>query len=313
MSTPKPTLQTTDSLLLCNECGTQYPVTSQASKDSCKICDDPRQYVPATGQVFTTLGELKEKGHRNVWWRDEVDERVWFVRTEPKFAIGQRAILLQTPAGNILWDLIALLDQPTVDQIHSLGGLAAIVISHPHYYTTWSEWSRTFKCPVYVGEPDKPWLERVGSPGAEVRFVREKYESVLGEGSGVTVMLAGGHFDGSLLLHWDEKLFIADTIFTSPSATNPVPGKDGVISFTFFWSIPNRIPLHPDAILSIWHQVKPLIFHTAFGAFSGQDVRTRPNEHARATGGVKGRLLESCKIYIRAMGWTVHPLLEETL
>ena len=91
------------------------------------------------------------------------------------------------------------------------------------------------------------------------------------------------------------------------------PLQINVISFTFFWSIPNRIPLHPDAILSIWHQVKPLTFHTAFGAFAGQDVRTRPNEHARATGGVKGRLLESCKIYIRAMGWEVHPLLEETL
>ena len=98
-------------------------------------------------------------------------------------------------------------------------------------------------------------------------------------------------------------LFNADTFFTSPSGTNPVPGKPGVISFSFFWSIPNRIPLHPDDILKIWNLVKGLDFHTCMGAFKGQDVRTQPNEKERGTGGVKGRLLESAKIYVGAMGW----------
>ena len=32
-----------------------------------------------------------------------------------KFAIGQRAMLLQTESGNILWDMISLLDDDTVD------------------------------------------------------------------------------------------------------------------------------------------------------------------------------------------------------
>lgn len=107
----------------------------------------------------------------------------------------------------------------------------------------------------------------------------------------------------------------ADTIFTSPSGTNPVPGKPGVISFSFFWSIPNRIPLHPDDILSIWQKVKPFDFHTCMGAFKGQDVRTMPNEAERGTGGAKGRLLESCKIYVGAMGWRVggHGIFEEGL
>lgn len=106
-----------------------------------------------------------------------------------------------------------------------------------------------------------------------------------------------------------ESSFLLFTMFNSDVSHS----QDGVISFTFFWSIPNRIPLHPDDILSIWRQVKLLEFHTAFGAFKGQDVRTRPNEKARGTGGIKGRLLESCKIYIKAMGWDSHALLEETL
>ena len=70
-----------------------------------------------------------------------------------QFAIGERAELIQTDKGNILWDLIPFLDQETVDKIVDLGGLEAIVISHPHYYSTWADWSRTFNGPVYVSCP----------------------------------------------------------------------------------------------------------------------------------------------------------------
>ena len=33
---------------------------------------------------------------------------------------------------------------------------------------------------------------------------------------GVTAIKTGGHFSGSLVLHWERKLFIADTIVTVP-------------------------------------------------------------------------------------------------
>ena len=58
------------------------------------------------------------------------------IYTQPDFAIAQRALLIRTPAGNFLWDCIALIDDATVDLIKGLGGLAGIAISHPHYYTT---------------------------------------------------------------------------------------------------------------------------------------------------------------------------------
>ncbi|KAK3673093.1 hypothetical protein LTR78_006933 [Recurvomyces mirabilis] len=313
-------LQSSDDFLLCNACGTQYPVNTQSNKDSCKICDDPRQFVPPEGQTFTTLATLRNQGHRNVWWQDKQNRKIWSVRTEPqirsmKFAIGERAMLLQTEAGNILWDLIPFLDAETVDRINDFGGLKAIVISHPHYYSTWADWSRTFSCPVYVGAHDKEWLGQIHREGTELRFLIDIHTPLLHPESGVTAILAGGHFPGSLLLHWKQakSLFIADTIFTSPSATNPVPGKEGVISFTFFWSIPNRIPLHPDDILMIWNKVKHLEFHSAYGAFKGMDVYTMSNEAGRGTGGVKGRLLQSCKIYVGAMGWREHSVFEEVL
>jgi hypothetical protein len=36
------------------------------------------------------------------------------IGTQPSFAIGQRALLICTPHGNILWDCIAMLDAATV-------------------------------------------------------------------------------------------------------------------------------------------------------------------------------------------------------
>lgn len=114
------TVSHTDSLLVCVACGTQFDVEDQgrALLTRCRICDDPRQFVPPAGQAFTTLAELKRKGkgkaggtrYRNRWKCIEGDERFWSVWTEPKFAIGQRAILISTPLGNILWDCITFLD-----------------------------------------------------------------------------------------------------------------------------------------------------------------------------------------------------------
>lgn len=167
---------------------------------------------------------------------------------------------------------------------------------------------------MFVGAPDSQWLQRRDAPNTDLRLLSETYTPILpSEIDGVTAILTGGHFDGSLLLHWEKQLFIADTILATPSGVNPEPGKKGVVSFTFMWSIANRIPMHPDAVLRIWKCIKGLEFHTAFGAFKGQDVRSVGNERARGTGGVKGRLLESAKIYVRAMGWEDHAILTETV
>ena len=59
-----------------------------------------------------------------------------------------------TPNGNVLWDCISLIDEATVTLIKGLGGLNAIAISHPHFYTTLGEWSRAFGgVPVYTSMP----------------------------------------------------------------------------------------------------------------------------------------------------------------
>ncbi|MCJ1242885.1 hypothetical protein MMC30_000081 [Trapelia coarctata] len=286
-------------LLICGACGTQFSATREDGKKDCRICDDPRQFVPPTGQAFTTLREMREGKYENKWKQDEVDKRVWSVWTEPKFGIGERAILLQAAGGNVLWDLIAYLDEGTIEKIKSLGGLKAIVISHPHYYTTYTEWARAFGCPVYISAEDEKWLDRMDARDVERRIIKGGTETIV---EGVTAIKTGGHFDGSLVLHWDEKLFIADTLLTVQSAYYHVDRPPGTTSYAFMYSIPNFIPLPPDEVMKIWRALKPFLFTSTHGAFVGTDVRAAD---------VKKRVLESAKIQIRAEGYTKHILLDE--
>ncbi|KAL8676355.1 MAG: hypothetical protein Q9186_007114 [Xanthomendoza sp. 1 TL-2023] len=178
--------------------------------------------------------------HRNKWEQDPENQNIWSIWTEPKFAIGQRAILLQTPSGNVLWDLITLLDDNIVDfvnliqhplnkyfpiyapdkssKIQSKGGLQAIIISHPHYYTTHTDWSKLFNCPVYISANDKEWLCRKDPTSDLIKYIdgpAPMYETIL---PAVTAIKTGGHFPGSLVLHWENSLFIADTIMTVPES-----------------------------------------------------------------------------------------------
>ena len=84
---------------ICTACGTQFP-ESAAPPPACPICNDERQYVPPAGQGWTDLEKLR-KGHRNSFLKKE--EGLYGIGTVPDFAIGQRALLLRTPAGNVLW------------------------------------------------------------------------------------------------------------------------------------------------------------------------------------------------------------------
>ena len=113
---------------ICSNCGTSYPDTD-APPSRCLICDDERQYVPRGGQAWITQEELAS-GHVNAW--RQLETNLFEIHTLPQFGIRQRALLLRTSAGNILWDCIALLDDATEVLVRALGGLRAIAISHPH-------------------------------------------------------------------------------------------------------------------------------------------------------------------------------------
>lgn len=303
----------TGSWLVCTACGTQFPTSDRQQLKTCFICDDQRQFTLPTGQAFTTLDELRLR-NKNTWTPFKGDNRFISIVTEPKVGIGQRAIFIKTPKGNVLWDCITLLDDETIAKIKELGGLKAIVISHPHYYTTHVEWARVFDCPVFLAKEDKQWTTQIS--GHQV-FVEETELDlpIDGQPSGVKVLKLGGHFPGSFVSLYDGHLLIADTLVTTPSGlgswdtdalgvarTRP----KGMTSYAFMWSIPNMIPLRPSELERMWSILKKYDFSSTHGAFPGIDiVKTAPE--------MKQRVLESMQIQIKYMGYEDHAFLTETV
>ena len=142
---------------ICETCGSQF-TPSDAPPRSCPICEDERQFVPPSGQKWTTLDALARR-HFNCYQQHEPG--LIGVGTVPKFSIGQRALILRAGEGNILWDCIPFIDAATIEIVKGLGGLAGIAISHPHYYATMVEWSRAFGgVPIHLHAADRQWIMR---------------------------------------------------------------------------------------------------------------------------------------------------------
>lgn len=138
--------------------------------------------------------------------------------TSPSFGIGERTILLTTPHGTVMWDLLAYLDDDTIAKLKAppFNGLEAIVISHPHYYTNHLDWAEAFDCPVYIAAEDEIWTCQKDIHGRRKLIVGTTEEIV----PNVTAIKVGGHFPGSLVLHWEDMLLIADSIVTQPVSEN---------------------------------------------------------------------------------------------
>ena len=107
---------------ICKQCGTQYPDSDQPPA-GCTICLDDRQYVRFGGQEWTTLDELRQT--RTLTFTEE-GEGITGIGMEPPFAINQRPLLLQSKAGNVLWDCCTVLTDAAVAEIKTRGGLTAI-------------------------------------------------------------------------------------------------------------------------------------------------------------------------------------------
>lgn len=239
---------------ICVTCGTQYPASAEPPA-GCPICEDDRQYVNPGGQQWTTLAEMRGHYHNRF---APVEAGVTAIVTEPSFAIGQTAHLIQTPRGNVLWDCLTYLDETTVAEITQHGGLAAIAISHAHYYSTMAEWSRAFgDVPIYLHAANRRWVMR---PSEAIRYFDEDASEILPD---VTVIRCGGHVPGAMVLHWaggsDGKgaLFSGDTI-------QVVADRNWV---SFMYSYPNSIPLDADSVRRIVAAVEPYPFERVYGAF----------------------------------------------
>jgi hypothetical protein len=177
---------------ICVQCGTQFGETAD-QPSRCPICKDERQFVRHGGQEWTTLERLADEHHNR--FEDEAPQLLG-IGTDPEFAIGQRALLLQSPGGNLLWDCISLLDDKTIAEVRAHGGIRAIAISHPHYYSSMVEWSERLDAQIFLHAADRKWVMRE-SP--RIQFWEGTTQPLW---DGLTLINCGGHFDGGTVLHW---------------------------------------------------------------------------------------------------------------
>jgi len=237
---------------ICTTCGTQH-APSDAPPAGCAICLDPRQYVTALGQSWTTLDALR-RTHMNAWRQIEPD--LFGVGTVPGFAIGQRALLLRTKAGNVLWDCISLLDDATAAIVRALGGIATIAISHPHYYAAMVEWAQAFGATVLLHEADRAHVMR---PDPAVSFWSGETRTIA---PGVTLLRLGGHFAGGTVLHWAGGAAGAGALLSGDIVQ---VGPDRQVSF--MRSYPNLIPLDAGSVRHIAACLAPYRFEPIYGAW----------------------------------------------
>lgn len=239
---------------ICKTCGAQH-APSPNPPDHCAICDDERQYLGANGQEWIDR-ETISASHAND--RRELEPGLSGIGLAPAIGIGQRALLIHTPDGNVLWDCVPMLDGQTAERIRALGGLKAMCFSHPHFYTGMAEWSAALGgVPIHLPEADLPHVMHP-SPWIEPWF-----GDVLDILPGVTVHRLGGHFTGSSVLEWsagaDGKgvLLTGDTIQVAPDPN----------WVSFMRSYPNMIPLPAREVRRIAERTAALRFDRIYGGW----------------------------------------------
>jgi glyoxylase-like metal-dependent hydrolase (beta-lactamase superfamily II) len=245
---------------ICRTCGVQY-APSEQPPERCPICEDERQYVGWNGQQWTTLAALRAEGRHNRMYDEEPG--LTAIDTQPSVAIGQRALVVQMPHGNVMWDCITLVEDATIAAIRERGGLAAIAISHPHFYASCVTWSQAFgDCPIYIHRADAEWVQY---PAPAVRLWAGETLEIL---PGLTLINTGGHFEGSQALHWAAGCDGRGAILTGDTVTVVMDRR----YVSFMYSYPNLIPLGERAIQRIVESLRPFPYEKVYGGWNGRVV-----------------------------------------
>ncbi|MDJ0354828.1 hydrolase [Paenarthrobacter sp. PH39-S1] len=247
----------------CATCAIEHPCTP-IPPQLCEICTDERQYVPASGQRWTTREELAAAGHQ-ITVR-ELEPDLYAVECVPEFGIGQRGLLLRTAHGNLLWEPPGFIDDAGIAAIRTLGGITVITASHPHLTGSSIQWSHAFgSVPVYVAAADKTWIRR---PDPVIQL----WDTALELLPGVRMIPCGGHFAGSSIVHWRDGAAGQGAILTGDTIGI---GADRA-SVNVMRSYVNNIPLPERAVRKILDTVMPLPFDRIYSAFRAVGSGSRP-------------------------------------
>ena len=262
----------------CATCGTGYP-PSDAPPAECPICLDERQYLPPGGQRWTTQAELRKTHQSDL---RELEPGLLGVGASPGIGIAQRALVIAQPGGGVMWDCTQLVTDEAVDRIKQQGGVRAIAVSHPHFFTAMNDWSAALgNVPIVLHQE----LQRhVANQGPNVTYWSGETHDL---GQGITLVRGGGHFTGSTWLHWaggaggKGAIFTADTIMVVPDTR----------WVSFMYSYPNLIPLPPREVHRIVATTTPFAFDRIYSGWWDRVL-----EHD-----AKARLAASAERYVQAV------------
>lgn len=244
----------------CVQCGAQF-AESAAAPARCPICDEERQYIRWGGQAWTTTDDLRKTHTLRI---DDEAEGITGIGAEPDFAIRQRALLLQSPAGNVMWDCQAVVTEAGIAAIEDRGGLTAVAISHPHYYTSMVEWSEALGgVPIYLHADDRQWVMRPS------RHIVHWEGETLALNPEMTLIRCGGHFPGGQVLHWSAALGGRGALMSGDIVMVATDRR----WVTFMYSYPNYIPLNRRAVEAIAAKLEPYRFDAIFGAWWDLAIR----------------------------------------
>jgi hypothetical protein len=243
---------------ICETCGTQFAPSAQPPA-ACPICEDERQYVGWNGQRWTTHEALSA----NHSLRIGVDDGLLAISMNGDFGIPQRALLLPTAAGNLLWESVSLVTDEAVTRLRERGGVDRIVISHPHFYSSMVEWSEALGgVPILLHAADKTWVRR------PARCIEHWDGDTLALGEDVTLIRTGGHFPGSTALHWDTGPRGGGALFAGDS---PQVASDRR-SVSFMYSYPNLLPLRPSEVRAMRARLAPFDYDDVYGYSWGRNI-----------------------------------------
>lgn len=265
-------------MFICRSCGTQY-AESLLTPSHCVICRADAHPDAADPPVWTTLDEIRGR-YTNLIQR--LEPNLFSVRPVPTFPTGQRALLLHTKHGNLLWGSVTVIDDATVRKIQTLGGLTAIAASQPRHFASIVEWSHAFgNVPVYVHATNRRWVMR---PDAVVRYW-EGGELHLPHH--VTLVHVGGYVEGGTLLHWPAAASGGGALLTG-DMVQVLPHRKGVGLLS---NSRDLVPRSADGVRKLASAIEGLEFEALHDAWSDQGI----------TQGARAIVLESASCYLRAV------------
>ncbi|MEN0102920.1 MAG: hydrolase [Curtobacterium sp.] len=238
----------------CATCAIEHADTDEPPV-RCEICSDERQFVPAGGQRWTTRDTLADEGLRIIV--TEIEPGLHAITTEPALGINQRALLVQTEGGNLLFEPPGFIDAAGVAAVRALGGVAVIASSHPHLTGSSIQWSHAFdRVPVLVNEKDGHWIRR---PDPVIALWRDRVELL----PGLVMVEAGGHFAGSSVVHWAAGADGRGVLLTGDTIAVGGDRRSANVMRSFV----NNIPLPERAVHRVQDVARGFAFDRLYSAF----------------------------------------------